>query len=157
MAMKTKFAVWLFDEALVTTLKAAAESEKCSISAFVTSAIRAAMVRPSDVPVQVLKRDGSGLCLCERCVKERDRDTRRRRRNGQPVREHRALLIVDEQPKPLPKGVEEQVCPICDSKFRQAPGKGRRQQFCGQGNRTCMKYAQRYGIEKGRKMYAAKH
>lgn len=45
-------------------------------------------------------------------------------------------------------------CPICDEPFTSAT---QRQIYCSARNRRCMKYAQRYGVEHGRRMYAAKH
>ena len=135
MPMKQKFAVWLFDEALVDALKAGAQAREESVSAFVSRVVRQALT-------------GGAPGDCPQCAKTRARDEARRRAAGVPVRK---VL-----PKIEPRSLHQHVCPICDVHFTPENRNGHEQIYCGRGNRRCMKYAQRYGVEKGRLKYAAK-
>ncbi len=141
MAYQYKFAVWLSDEAMAIQLKAEAEKRQLSIAALTTLAFHQ-LLNPPPAWTPGL----TGNCL--RCSKVRARELAQRRAKG--ILPH---AVRRPPPVPLPKPVKH--CVICDTEFIEARnGQGHEQIYCGRGNRRCMKYVQRYGLELGRVKYA---
>ena len=147
MPTKYRFQVVLFNEAVVTAMKATAMTRQQSAAEFVTKAIQAALV-PPPVAVPHVYSTESG---CPRCDRIRAREEKYRRQRGQAIRAVVQPTIA--APRVVPS---EKKCPVCDRMFvPNAKGAGGEQLYCRFNDRRCSRYANRAkNIPLARKMYA---